>query len=87
MLINISYNDPKIKSKIKSLVGSPYSFFERLKAIAFIVKSLPFFKLNIFKGESNIYSLHIDQHNIKVEVKNKTDFNFFKKIQNLKISN
>ena len=31
MLINISYNDPKIKSKIKSLVGSPYSFFERLK--------------------------------------------------------
>lgn len=133
MLINISYNDPKIKSKIKSLVGSPYSFFERLKiggvgsrnlkivdcsvkiknildldnnlnrcnieirknGIIIFFRSLletygliiPFYKLNIFKGESNIFSLHIDQYNIKVEVKNKSDFNFFKKIQNLKISN
>ena len=114
-------------------MGSPYSFFERLKVggvgsgnlkivycstkiknildldnnlnrcnieirkkgIIIFFRSLletygliiPFLKLNIFKGESNIYSLHIDQHNIKVEVKNKTDFNFFKKIQNLKISN
>ena len=133
MLINISYNDPKIKSKIKSLVGPPYSFFERLKiggvgsgnlkivdcsvkiknildldnnlnrcnieirknGIIIFFRSLletygliiPFYKLNIFKGESNIFSLHIDQYNIKVEVKNKSDFNFFKKIQNLKISN
>ena len=133
MLINASYNDPKIKSKIKSLVGSPYSFLERLKiggvgsgnlkivhcsikiknildldnnlnrcnieirknGIIIFFRSLletygliiPFYKLNIFKVESNIFSLHIDQYNIKVEVKNKSDFNFFKKIQNLKISN
>tara|TARA_A100000164_G_scaffold100445_1_gene87810 strand:+ start:1863 stop:2264 length:402 start_codon:yes stop_codon:yes gene_type:complete len=133
MLINVSYNNPKIKSKINSLIGSPYSFFERIKmggvgsrnlkilgsstqiqnvlnldnnqnrcnieirkkGIIIFFRSLletyalviPFYKLNIFKGDSNIYSVHIDQFKINIQVKNKSDFNFFKKIQRSKISN
>ena len=41
---------------------------------------IPFYKLKIFKGESNVYSIYSDKHLIKVFVKNKDDHKFFKKI-------
>ena len=48
---------------------------------------IPYYKLKIFKGESNVYTLYMDNYRIKVLVKNKTNHNFFKKILRQRSSN
>ena len=45
---------------------------------------IPFYKLIIFKGESNIYSFYKDKHYIKFLVDNKNTNIFVKKIIRLK---
>jgi hypothetical protein len=45
---------------------------------------IPFYKLIIFKGESNIYSLYKDKHYIKFLVDNKSTIFFVKKVIRLK---
>ena len=48
---------------------------------------IPFYKLKLFKGESNVYSIYIDKYFIKVLVDKKKDHQYFKKILNIKNSN
>ena len=130
MIKNLSYNTKKIKILLLELVGSPFSFIERLKlggigsnklviadaskeivellrmdnnvnycnieirkkGIIIRFKSLletygfiiPYYKLVIYKGESDIYSLYKDTNYIKFFVDNKSTSHFVKKIIRLK---
>lgn len=126
MLLNISYNDPKVTRTIEELVGKPFKLRERWtlggigsgklfitetsieihnllvldqninqcnielrpKGIIVHFRSLletyglivPYYKLKIYKGRAEEYSIYKDQYTIKVAAKNKSVHSFFKKI-------
>ncbi|NER16158.1 hypothetical protein [Spongiivirga citrea] len=113
MLLNVSYNDPKIKEQIEQEVGKPYTLKERLKlkgvgspkllitstsieihnllildkyintcnielrpnGIIVRFRSLletfalviPYYKLSLYKGRSDEYSIFKDQYFIKIK--------------------
>lgn len=133
MLINISYNDPKVRNSIDELIGKPFTLRERwsmkgigsgkliitetsidihnllvldqninqcnieLRPQGIIVhfRSLletygliiPYYKLKIYKGKAEEYSIYIDNSCIKVAAKQKSTHAFFKKITAEKIKN
>jgi len=76
---NINYCNIEIRPK-----GIIIRFRSLLDTYALII---PYFKLKLFKGKSNEYSVYIDKYCIKVIAKKKGEHNFFKKILNLRISN
>jgi len=126
MLLNISYNRPKIKEQIDKEVGSPFKWLERIKlggigsgklsinsssihihnllildnnlnncgieirpkGIIVSFRSLletyaliiPYYKLKLYKGQSQVYSIYRDNYFIKVDVKEKRHHEFLKKI-------
>ena len=47
--------------------------------------TIPFFKLNIYKGKSNEYSIYKDNHYVKILANTKAVHGFMKKIKNFKI--
>ena len=47
--------------------------------------TIPFFKLNIYKGKSNEYSIFKDNHYVKILANTKEVHGFMKKIKNFKI--
>lgn len=47
--------------------------------------TIPFFKLNIYKGKSNEYSIFKDNHYVKILANTKAVHDFMKKIKNFKI--
>ena len=133
MLVNISYNEPKIKRAIEEEVGKPFSLRERWsmggigsgklfitetsidihnllvldqninqcnvelrpKGIIVHFRSLletyglviPYYKLKIYKGKAEEYSIYKDHSKIKVAAKNKSTHAFFRKISDQKIKN
>lgn len=130
MLVNVSYNKPKLKEEIKQEVGKAFSFRERLKlggigsgklfinsantsinnllildsylntcgielrpdGIIVSFRSLletyalviPYYKLNLYKGKAEEYSIYRDHYFIKVKADRKSIHKFFKKLQNCK---
>ena len=48
---------------------------------------IPYYKLKIYKGRAEEYSIYKDNSTIKVAAKNKSTHAFFKKIANEKIKN
>ena len=48
---------------------------------------VPFYKLKIFKGRANEYSIYIDNFFIKVNASEQNEHDFFKKILRLRASN
>ncbi len=48
---------------------------------------VPFYKLKIFKGKANEYSIYIDNFFIKVNASEKNEHDFFKKILKLRATN
>lgn len=133
MLLNISYNEPKIKKTIEDEVGKPFSLRERwnlggigsgkltityssidihnllildqninqcsieLRPKGIIVRFrslletygliIPYYKLTLYKGQKDVYSIYRDHYTIKVAVNSKTMHSFFKKISKEKIKN
>ncbi|MGB1449589.1 MAG: hypothetical protein ACPG8F_07085 [Flavobacteriaceae bacterium] len=133
MLVNISYNEPKIKRAIEEAVGKPFTLRERWalggigsgklfitatsidihnllvldqninqcnielrpKGIIVHFRSLletyglviPYYKLKIYKGKAEEYSIYKDDSTIKVAAKHKSTHAFFKKITAQKINN
>lgn len=133
MLLNISYNDPKVKRNIETSVGKPFTLRERwalggigsgklritetsidihnllvldqninqcnieLRPQGIIVhfRSLletyglviPYYKLKIYKGKAEEYSIYKDHYTIKVAAKSKSTHTFFRKICAEKIKN
>jgi hypothetical protein len=130
MLLNVSYNRPKIKQQINDEVGIPFTLMQRLKlggigsgklnihscsiqihnllildnnlnvcgvemrpkGIIVTFRSLldtyalvvPYYKLKLYKGQSKIYSIYMDNYFVKVEAKEKRNHEFLKKILNYK---
>ena len=130
MLLNISYNRPKIKGQVNAEVGEPFKFIDRIKmggigsgklnihsssiqihnllildnnlnvcgvemrpkGIIVTFRSLletyalviPYYKLKLYKGQSQVYSIYKDNYFIKVEAKEKRNHEFLKKILKFK---
>jgi hypothetical protein len=127
MLSNLSYNDPKLKLKIDTALGKPFTLQQRWKmggigspkltisscskeiysllildqnsnqcnielrpkGIIIRFRSLletygliiPYYKLNLYKGKANEYSLYQDHQFVKVVVDSPSIHTFFKKIR------
>ena len=47
---------------------------------------IPYYKLVIFKVDSDIYTIHIDHRKIKIKVKNNKDHSFIRNILNEKVN-
>ena len=130
MLLNVSYNRPKIKAQIDAEVGQAFPWLERFKmggigsgkldihstsiqihnllildnnlnvcgvemrpkGVIVTFRSLletyalviPFYKLKLYKGQAEVYSIYRDNYFIKVKAKEKRNHEFFKKILNYK---
>jgi hypothetical protein len=76
---NLNYCNIEIRPK-----GIIIHFKSLLETYGLIV---PFYKLKIFKGKANEYSIYIDNFFIKVNASEKNEHNFFKKILRLRASN
>lgn len=133
MLLNVSYNEPKVKEKIETTVGQPFSLRERWakggigssklvisqtsidihnllvldnnrntcnielrpKGIIIRFRSLletyalviPYYKLNLYKGKSQEYSIYKDKQFVKVIAVSKATFKFFSKLSAEKANN
>ena len=133
MLLNVSYNEPKVNEKIEITVGKPFSLKERWakggigssklvisqssidihnllvldnnrntcnielrpKGIILRFRSLletyalviPYYKLTLYKGKAQEYSIYIDKQFVKVVADTKASFKFFSKISAEKAAN
>lgn len=133
MLLNVSYNEPKVREKIETTVGKPFSLRERWakggigssklvisqtsidihnllvldnnrntcnielrpKGIIIRFRSLletyalviPYYKLNLYKGKSQEYSIYKDKQFVKVVAYSKATFKFFSKLSAEKANN
>ena len=76
---NINYCNVEIRPK-----GIIIHFKSLLETYGLII---PFYKLKIFKGKANEYSIYIDNFFIKVNASEKNEHDFFKKILRLRASN
>ena len=82
-LLNLDNNTNQCNIELRPK-GIIISFRSLLETFALIV---PFYKLKLFKGQSNVYSIYIDEYFIKIFVKKKNEHEFIKKISKLKLSN
>jgi len=82
-LLNLDNNDNRCNIEIKRK-GIIIRFRALLETYGLII---PFYKLKLFKGESSVYSMYIDNYFMKVLVNNKNDHEFFKKITKYRNSN
>lgn len=133
MLLNVSYNRPKIKEKIDNSVGKAFSLMERIKlkgigsgklfidttsvqihnllildnnlnvcgieirpnGIILSFRSLletyalviPFWKLKLYKGQADVYSVYCDNYFVKIKAKDRSHHKFFQKVLNFKLEN
>jgi hypothetical protein len=133
MLLNVSYNDPKIKEKIDTAVGKPFTIKERwakggvgsskliisqtsieihnllvldnnrntcnieLRPQGIILRFrslletyalvIPYYKLTLYKGKAQEYSIYKDKQFVKVVADTKATFKFFSKISAEKANN
>ena len=133
MLLNVSYNETKIKEKIEVAVGKPFSLKERWakggigssklvisqtsidihnllvldnnrntcnielrpKGIILRFRSLletyalviPYYKLTLYKGKAQEYSIYKDKQFVKVVSDTKATFKFFSKLSAEKAAN
>lgn len=133
MLLNISYNQPKIRKKINAEVGAPFTLLQRFKlsgtgspqlhitnmsidihnlmvldrnanicniemrpnGIIVMFRSLletyalviPYYKLNLYKGKAEEYSIYKDHYFIKVKADTPGIHNYMKKVLTYKSDN
>ena len=133
MLLNVSYNVPKIKEKIDTAVGKPFTLKERwakggvgsskliisqtsieihnllvldnnrntcnieLRPQGIILRFrslletyalvIPYYKLTLYKGKAQEYSVYKDKQFVKVVADTKATFKFFSKISAEKANN
>ena len=82
-LLNLDNNINKCNIEIRPK-GIIIRFRSHLETYGLIV---PFYKLKLFKGKANEYSIYNDNYFIKIEVNKKNEHDFFKKITKMKVSN
>ena len=79
-LLNLDNNTNQCNIELRPK-GIIVSFRSLLETYALII---PFYKLKLFKGQSNVYSIYIDKYFIKILAKNKNEHDFIKKINKFK---
>tara|TARA_B100001059_G_C17508337_1_gene414520 strand:- start:128 stop:529 length:402 start_codon:yes stop_codon:yes gene_type:complete len=82
-LLNLDNNTNQCNIELRPK-GIIVSFRSLLETYALII---PFYKLKLFKGQSNVYSIYIDKYFIKILAKNKNEHDFIKKINKFKSTN
>lgn len=82
-LLNLDNNINKCNIEIRPK-GIIIRFRSLLETYGLII---PFFKLKLFKGKANEYSIYIDNFFVKVQINKKDEHDFFKKITKMRISN
>ena len=82
-LLNLDNNDNRCNIEIRKK-GIIIRFRSLLETYGLII---PFYKLKIFKGESSVYSIYIDNYFVKVCANEKNDHDLFKKISKYRNSN
>ena len=82
-LFKLDNNDNRCNIEIRKK-GIIVRFRALLETYALII---PYYKLKLFKGDSSLYSMYIDNYFIKVLVNSKKEHDFFKKISNYRNSN
>jgi len=82
-LLNLDNNTNQCNIELRPK-GIIVSFRSLLETYALII---PFYKLKLFKGQSNVYSIYIDEYFIKILAKKKNEHEFIKKINKFKSSN
>ncbi|MDA9106698.1 hypothetical protein N9J98_00650 [Flavobacteriaceae bacterium] len=81
-LLNLDNNLNKCNIEIRPK-GIIIRFKVLLETYALV---MPYYKLKVFKGKSDQYSLYKDEYVMKLKVKNLNDHDFFKKISKFRIS-
>lgn len=82
-LLNLDNNTNQCNIELRPK-GIIVSFRSLLETYALII---PFYKLKLFKGQSNVYSIYIDEYFIKILAKKKNEHGFIKKINKFKSTN
>ena len=82
-LLNLDNNTNQCNIDLRPK-GIIVSFRSLLETYALII---PFYKLKLFKGQSNVYSIYFDKYFIKILAKNKNEHDFIKKINKFKSTN
>ena len=82
-LLNLDNNTNQCNIELRPK-GIIVSFRSLLETYALII---PFYKLKLFKGQSNVYSIYIDEYFIKILAKKKNEHEFIKKINKFKSTN
>ena len=82
-LLNLDNNTNQCNIELRPK-GIIISFRSLLETYALIV---PYYKLKLFKGKSNEYSIYMDKYFIKILAKKNSEHEFIKKINKLKLSN
>ena len=82
-LLNLDNNTNQCNIELRPK-GIIVSFRSLLETYALII---PFYKLKLFKGQSNVYSIYIDEDFIKILAKKKNEHEFIKKINKFKSTN
>lgn len=81
-LLNLDNNLNKCNIEIRPK-GIIIRFKVLLETYALV---MPYYKLKVFKGKSDQYSLYKDEYVMKLKVKNLNDHDFFKKMSKFRIS-
>ena len=82
-LLNLDNNTNQCNIELRPK-GIIVSFRSLLETYALII---PFYKLKLFKGQSNVYSIYIDEYFIKILAIKKNEHEFIKKINKFKSTN
>ena len=82
-LLNLDNNTNQCNIELRPK-GIIVSFRSLLETYALII---PFYKLKLFKGQSNVYSIYIDEYFIKILANKKNEHEFIKKLNKFKSTN
>jgi hypothetical protein len=81
MILDHNINQCNIELRPRGLIVHFRSLLETYGLV------IPYFKLKVYKGKAEEYSIYMDKHFIKVLADNKSIHQFFKKVADEKILN
>ena len=82
-LLNLDNNTNQCNIELRPK-GIIISFRSLLETYGLVV---PYYKLKLFKGQSNVYSIYIDEFFIKILANKKNEHEFIKKLNKFKSTN
>ncbi|MBT5233328.1 MAG: hypothetical protein HOM09_05635 [Flavobacteriaceae bacterium] len=82
-LLNLDNNTNQCNIELRPK-GIIISFRSLLETYGLVI---PYYKLKLFKGQSNVYSIYIDEYFIKILANKKNEHEFIKKLNKFKSTN